>query len=287
MNKKKMEPSGTTGSEIDDALENDRHFVTSLYRGLELLRCFQPGERFLGNQDIAKRINLPKSTVSRLTNTLTKLGYLSYSENLGKYSLGAAVLSLGYAYISYMDIRQIARPLMQELADFAGASVAISARDRLEMIYIENCRSNSTVFTMRTSVGSHLPIGTSAAGRAYLCAIKEKERDYLMDQIRLRNGDEWPKLKAGIEQALKDYEERGFCMSIGDYMKDLNGVATAYVPADGSEILSFNLGAPAFQMRRHMIEDNIGPHLIALVNNVKAGMNKHWYNIQTQERNTP
>lgn len=263
------------GIDLSDALDNDRHFVTSLFRGLELLRCFQPSEKFLGNQEIAKRINLPKSTVSRLTNTLSKLGYLVYSESMGKYSLGTAVLSLGYAYLSYMDIRQIARPLMQKLADYAGASVAISSRDRLDMVYIENCRSNSTVFTMRTTIGSHLPIAESAAGRAYLCGIKEKERDYLMDQIRLHSKQDWNQLKAGIEQSLLDYEERGYCMSLGEYMKDLNGVAVPYIPPDGSEVLSFNLGAPAFQMRRHMIEDDIGPHLIELVRTVKAEMQRH------------
>jgi DNA-binding IclR family transcriptional regulator len=272
---RKQSKSPVAGSDLSDALDNDRHFVTSLYRGLELLRCFQPGEKFLGNQEIAKRINLPKSTVSRLTNTLTKLGYLVYSESMGKYSLGTAVLSLGYAYLSYMDIRQVARPMMQKLADYAGASVAISARDRLDMVYIENCRSNSTVFTMRTTIGSHLPIAQTAVGRAYLCGIKEKERDHLMDLIRQHYEQDWPQLKAGIEQALLDYEERGFCMSLGDYMKDLNGVAVPYIPPDGSEVLSFNLGAPAFQLRRHMIEDDIGPHLIELVRSVTAEMYRH------------
>lgn len=275
MKRENQEKPFTATDDLKDALEHDRHFVTSLFRGLELLRCFQPGEKFLGNQEIAKRINLPKSTVSRLTNTLTKLGYLVYSESLGKYSLGTAVLSLGYAYLSYMDIRQVARPMMQELADRAGASVGISARDRLDMVYIENCKSNSTAFTLRTTIGSHLPIATTSAGKAYLCGIKEKERNHLMDQIRQHNEQEWPQLKAGIEQAFIDYEERGFCMSLGDYMKDLNAVAVPYVPPDGSEVLSFNLGAPAFQLRRHMIEDDIGPHLIELVRSVKAQMHRH------------
>ncbi len=58
----------------------DRHFVTALARGLELLACFRHGDRMLGNQDLARRCGLPKSTVSRLTNTLTKLGYLVFVE---------------------------------------------------------------------------------------------------------------------------------------------------------------------------------------------------------------
>ena len=97
--------------------ENDRQMVRALARGLEVLRCFKPGDRFLGNHEIAVRTGLPKPTISRLTHTLTNLGYLHYSEKFGKYYLGSAVLSLGYSMLANMDIRQIARPAMHDLAE--------------------------------------------------------------------------------------------------------------------------------------------------------------------------
>ena len=80
-------------SAVTAAAKADRHFVTALGRGLEVLACFRHGDRMLGNQDIARACGLPKSTVSRLTNTLTKLGYLVYVEDSAKYSLGTATLS--------------------------------------------------------------------------------------------------------------------------------------------------------------------------------------------------
>src|SRR6187402_2739745 len=54
----------------------DRHFVTALARGLDLLACFRARDRVLSNQELARRSGLPKSTISRLTYTLTKIGYL-------------------------------------------------------------------------------------------------------------------------------------------------------------------------------------------------------------------
>jgi DNA-binding IclR family transcriptional regulator len=50
--------------------------------------------------------------------TLTKLGYLIYAEESAKYSLGTATLSLGSAMLSRLDIRRLAHPLMQQLAEF-------------------------------------------------------------------------------------------------------------------------------------------------------------------------
>ncbi len=117
--------------------KTDRHFVTALARGLEVLASFRHGDRMLGNQELSKRCGLAKSTVSRLTHTLTSLGYLIYVEASAKYSLGTATLSLASAMLSKLDIRKLAHPLMQELAEFGQCLVSLGSRDRLSMIYID------------------------------------------------------------------------------------------------------------------------------------------------------
>lgn len=262
-----------TTESVDLGEENDRQSVRALARGLEVLRCFKPGDRLLGNQEIAQRTGLPKPTVSRLTYTLTGLGYLNYSEKFGKYYLGTAVLALGYTMLANMDVRKIARPFMRDLAEYAQASVAVGVQDRLNMLYVDAYRSSSTV-TLTLDVGSQIPIATTSMGRALLCALPEEERSVLLEQIRLRNEEQWPKIEAGVMQARKDYEERGFCFSLGEWKKDVHAVATALVPADGSRILVFSCAGAAFQLRRHMLEDDIGPRLLNLVTNVQEALDR-------------
>lgn len=149
----------------------DRQIVTALARGLSVLRCFRQGDRFLGNQEIAERAGLPKATVSRLTHTLTVLGYLNHSKRFNQYSLGAAVLSLGHSMRGNLDILKSARPLMQELADHAEASVSLAARDGLHMVYLENCVASANMITLRIDVGARTRIANTAMGRALLCKI--------------------------------------------------------------------------------------------------------------------
>src|ERR1044071_7867275 len=67
--------------------KEDRHFVTALARGLEVLACFRSGDTLLGNGDLAERCRLPKSTVSRLSQTLARLGYLRHGDDVAKYRL--------------------------------------------------------------------------------------------------------------------------------------------------------------------------------------------------------
>ncbi|KQV87221.1 IclR family transcriptional regulator [Massilia sp. Root351] len=245
----------------------DRQFVHALARGLELLRCFGPGEVYLTNAELAKRSSLPKPTVSRLTHTLTTLGYLNYSESLGKYQLGAGVLALGYRMLSAMDLRKLARPLMEQLAEYAQASVSLGARDRLSMVYVESCRSSANV-TLRLDVGARIPMATTAMGKALLCVLPEAERNYLLDRVRQRDQANWPQVKAGVEQGFKDYQDRGFCMSAGEWQGDVHAVGVPVLGLDGEQVMAFNCGGPAFLLSHARLEQDLGPKLVQLVRRI-------------------
>ena len=256
--------------EADEENSKDRQFVTALARGLEVLRCFKPRDRHLGNQDIAERTGLPKPTVSRLTYTLTRMGYLFHDEKLGKYQLGTGVLSLGFSLLTNMDVLKIARPLMQELANYSHTVVSVGTRDRLGMVYLDGRHSTDATVSLRREPGTRVPIASTAMGRALLCGLPEGERETLMDHIRKRDPARWPKHKAGIEQSLRDYQERGFCLSIGDWRSDVNAVGVPMPPIAGTRLLTFNCAAPSFVLRQHMIEDDIGPRLLNLVRTVES-----------------
>ena len=251
--------------------EHDRKFVVALARGLDVLRAFTPSEGVLGNQEIVTRTGLPKATVSRLTYTLTKLGYLTHIERLGEYQLAPAALSIGYSTLANMRIRQVARPYMQELANYAGASVSLGSRDRLNLIYVEHCRSRGAVM-LRLDMGSRIPIATTAMGRALIAALPEREREWLMNHIARREGDRWPKIRAGIERAIKDLSMRGFTASVGEWQPDVSSVGVPLIMSDGSGVFAFNCGAPAFHFTREKLESDIGPRLVNMVRNVEVAL---------------
>lgn len=246
--------------------KEDRHFVTALARGLDVLSAFRSRDRMLGNQELARRCGLPKSTISRLTYTLTKHGYLEHAEdgsgNTG-YRLGSAVLALGSAMLARMDMRQMARPLMQELADHSRAMVSLGMRDRLSMIYVENCRSESAL-TLSLDVGSRIPLATTAMGRAYLAVCGERERQDLTERIRDLDEVAWPRIREGIEAALAQYQELGCCTSFGEWQKDVNAIAIAFRPPGGRSVMAINCGGPGFNLSREFLLQEVRPQLLAL-----------------------
>lgn len=250
----------------------DRKFVVALARGLEVLRAFTPTVGQLSNQEIAARAQLPRPTVSRLTYTLMRLGYLTQLEQGGKYQLAPAALAIGYAALAQMGIRRVARPFMQELAEYAGASVALGSRDRMSVVYVEHCRSNSPV-TIRLETGSRIPIVATAMGRAIMAVLPEAEREEICARAAARNPERWPKLRDGIDSALDHYRRFGFTLSVGDWEEGVNAVGVPLVAADGSGVFAFNCGAPAFLISPQRLDDDIGPRLVELVHKVESVLN--------------
>jgi DNA-binding IclR family transcriptional regulator len=254
--------------------EGDRQFATTLARGLEVLRCFTPLEPMLGNKEISVRTGLPKPTVSRLTYTLTKLGYLRHNMRLGKYQLGSAVLSIGYPLLASMSVRQIARPYMKELADYCNGSVSMGIRDRLNMVYVESCRSGNGITTL-PDIGTAVPIAQAAIGRAYLAACTPPEREALLNQMKVKQPEMLAKYRVPIERGVEDVRSRGFCSSVGELRREVHAVGVPMRRSVDGEIVAFNCGAPAFMLKKGQLEDDIGPRLVAMVRNIEAALGIH------------
>lgn len=248
------------GNDIVRHKADDRHFVTALARGLEVLASFRSGDGTLSNQEIAQRCRLPKSTVSRLTATLTRLGYLTIDEASGKYQLGIATLSLGVGMLAKLDIRQVARPLMQEVADFSQASVSLAVRDRLSMLYIENCRSRAAL-TLSLDVGSRVPIASSAIGRAYLAGAGGNERHEVIERVSELDPQTGEAIVRGLEAALADYDHHGCACSFGDWNPNVNAVAVSLKLGGRFPPMALNCGGPAFQLSPEFLLKEVRPRL--------------------------
>lgn len=232
--------------------------INSVARAFSILRAFKRGERSLGNKDLSERTGLPRSSVARITETLTGLGYLEYLPAQEKYALGVGVLGLGQNYLAGLDVREAARPLMQALADEMHATVALGARDGDQMVFLEICHG-SQPFGLRLGVGERVPRGTTALGRAVHAALPEEERKRVVEAVKKAvKGETREKLLKGLEQGVKDYERFGFCLSLGDWEKSVHAVG---VPMGRMALSCFG---PPHLMTRAKLVNEVGPRLVAL-----------------------
>ncbi len=183
----------------------------SLERGVEILRAFRQGSELLGNGELAERTGLPKSTVSRLTQTLVGLGMLQNEVAARAYRLAPAVLGLAHAMRTGSRVLAVAAPLMRQLAERERINVGLAAPDRDEMVYLESIRYARRVAFRSVVSGQRVPMELTSLGRAYLSTLPAPRRQALQLVFRQRRQRSWGALSAEIEAALVSIQELGYC----------------------------------------------------------------------------
>ncbi|MEG0445387.1 MAG: helix-turn-helix domain-containing protein [Comamonas sp.] len=249
----------------------DKQFASTLAKGLEILMCFTPEQSFLGNKEFVARTGLDKATVSRLTYTLTQLGYLRHDIKQGKYRLGAPVLSMGYPLLASMNLRQLIRPWIKDLADEIGGMVGVSIRDRTNMVYMETCRSES-INAPPIDIGASFPIVVSANGHAWLARASTEEREKVLNQVKVLYPHLYAERIAQVKQALRDFALHGYCASLGYTRKGRISLAVPMAMPVNNEIVVFNCAIALEGAALPSDYARLGTRLVTLVRNVEVAL---------------
>lgn len=236
-------------------------FITALARGLEVLRCFRLGPQTLGNQELARLTGLPKPTISRITFTLTELGYLRYHADTGKYSPGHAALALGFGLLAGLAIRDLAKADMTALAAETGAAVALGAFDGDAMVYVEAIHGSSALY-LRLPVGYRASLDT-AMGRAYLAALEAPARQALAAGAGIA--------ARAVDEAVRDREATGCCFAIGQWQSGINAVAIAFSALTGEGLFVLSCGGPAALLPEAVLRERVAPALKRIAGQLSGG----------------
>ena len=246
----------------------DPAFATTLAHGLELLGAFRNGSGALSNADLAQHTGLSRPTVSRLTYTLAQLGYLKRDAK-GRFELGLGVLATAYPLLSAIKVRQTARPLMRDFAAYAGGTVSIAMPFGLDFIYVETLRTTDAVPHL-PDVGFSSSLAPTAVGRALLSLYSKDELEAYVKQVK----DERPGEADYVERrTLPDIElckERGFAVSLGEWRREIFGVAAPLYRTASGDCLSVNCGIPSFRFNAEQIERECGPRILGLARSIRS-----------------
>lgn len=262
----------------------DKQFATTLARGIELLRCFTAEHNELSNGELAQRTGLPRPTISRLTYTLTALGYLRHDPRSGRYAPGSALIAATYPLMASIPLRQQARPLMNALADATGAHVSMGIRDRLDIVLVETSRLPAREIqraqvdgggrSPMADVGLTLPIIGSAIGRAYLAGLAAEAREALLNEVRVKAPEDWARFEPGMRTALREHARHGFCTMDGELVTEVLAVGAAYGRLRSGETVVFNAAVQRSTVPGRgaaWLRSEIGPRLVHMVQALRDG----------------
>jgi len=254
-------------SQIEAAFERNSDFATTLAKGLAVLESFSAQRPILSTAEIAILTGLKRPTVARLAFTLVELGYLVRVE--AGYRLGLRSLTVVHPVLASMDVRQIARPLMQDLADDIRGTVSIGVLDGCNLVYVETARSADTGPHI-PDIGSSVPVLSTALGRALVFMLPASERTALEKRFAQETPDLWRDKRNALASNMKSCARRGFTCSYGDLVQQTFAVAAPLYHDPALGYFAINCGIPAFRLRSNQLEDEFGPRIAKLAGLINA-----------------
>ena len=220
-------------------------YSQSLERGLAILSAFTSDRPLLGISELARAVELSRSTAHRYVATLAKLGYLDQDPATRKYRLGPRVLDLGFSAINSMELREIAAPHLQELSDKTGHTVNMAILDGVDIVYIERCRSSQQgqrEIDLNLHVGSRLPAYCTSMGKVLLAFLPEDERRALLARIEfVRRGPNTLAGKGALSSELAEVRRRGIAVNNEELAYGLRSIAVPVWSESGEAVAAINL----------------------------------------------
>ena len=153
-----------------------------LAKGLAVIRTFTREHAALTLSDVARGAGIPAATARRCLLTLEELGYVMRSGR--SFLLRPKVLELGAAYLESMNIEQVTKTYLEELARATSDSAALCVLDGVEIVYVART-SVRTLLRLEAHVGSRFPAHATSTGRVLLAGVSPELLQRYFDTARL------------------------------------------------------------------------------------------------------
>jgi len=249
-------------------MANDPQFVTALARGMDILRCFSPEKPILTNNVISAMTGLPRSSISRLTHTLVKIGALDYDTDSRAYRLGLSMLSLQPAALAGTRMVDQVVPHMAELAQQLGARVLLTAYENFGLTVVQGACTNPDI-PAPNDVGYRYAIPRRAMGRTCLASSSGHEREKILAHLAQGDQGRSETLHSELDQAVKSYRSRGYCTSLGEARPGNNSISVSLNMPHLGRRLFLSCGGPAARLPERHLHDRVAPLLMRSANEIE------------------
>ncbi len=237
---------------LERPANHGKYMVPGLERGLRVLFILANERSELSLTEISERLGAPRSSVFRICYTLDQLGLLRRTQH--GYALGPRILSLGFDYLSSLDIVEIARPELAALRDDTGASAHLGVLSGTDVVYIAQVPSLRQLAS-RVAVGSRFPAHAMSMGRLLLSSLPAVEFDTLYTGIELKRfTNETPGTIEDLRQKIAAERERGYVISRSSFEAGIVAVAAPVMDRDGKVVAAINISGPAASLDTGALE---------------------------------
>ena len=267
----KADPLDTNGNETNPAELNgkgDTQGASVIVNAIAVLRSFTADEPLLGVTEIANRVGLHKSTVSRILATFEQENLVERDEDTRRFRLGLGLIAVAGPLLAELEERRVAYPVLRELTELTGETSALMMWQGSESICVEQIASRHQI-KHTTPLGARYNDALSASVQVFLATEpEERVRSLLLSGAITYSGLDNASLDDYLIR-LKDDSRRGWAVNYGESSLDEVGVAAPVYDHRGDVVAAVLIPAPRFRVSQERLQ-NLGESCAAAANKITA-----------------
>jgi len=231
----------------------DPDFMTSLARGLHVIRAFAGVDRRLTIADVSRATGLTRAVVRRCLYTLKELGYAQTEGRM--YFLQPRILNLGYAYLSTAPVPIAAQPVLEEMSETLGEASSVAVLDDGAVVYVGRA-ATKRIMSVTLGVGSRLPAYCTALGRVLLAHLTDEQVNIELSKVDFtQHTKHTVTSRKRLEELLVEVRQEGFALNDQELEIGLRSIAVPVRNVVGTVVAAMNVSSQASRVsRRELLE---------------------------------
>ena len=210
-----------------------------MQRAIAVLDALADGGAELGTNEIARRTGINASSISRLLSTLTDARLVQHLPATGRYRLGVRILQLASAARENLDLRAVARPLLEELAELSGETVTLSLPGEHDVLTVDFVQSSRSVRSV-AEIGRNSIAHATATGKIFLACGGHLPDGDLPAFTEATITD-----RSDLAAAIVEIGARGYAVAVRERDNDLSAMAVPVLDRAGQLIAILGVQGPA------------------------------------------
>ena len=220
----------------------------SLARGLNMLALLGESKHGLELHEIAKVLDIPKSSAFNLLHTLLDMQFVEFKASTSHYNLSMKMFEIGAKAVRRTNIDTVIREQMQEIYLAMNEPVHCGVQDGTDVVYIDRIESTRSI-RMTARIGFRIPLYCTAMGRAILACMPDSEvRELLKNQEFKRLTPYTVKNRDALIQELAIVREQGYAIESQESNENVCCMGVAACDREGVARYAISVSAPIFRM---------------------------------------
>lgn len=230
--------------------------LSSVQNALKILSCFSFEQTEKRVTQIAKELDIAKSTASRLLSTLASEGFVKKNDETQKYSLGTKILTLYSILVSNREVVKEAKPILEQLAIDTSESVQLAEIEGKNVVYIDHIKSTYPI-QITSHIGLVYPVHCTSSGKVLLA---HQEQHIIKEILKNKLEKYSPATITDPKILIKEFEEirkQGFCYIENEFIEGIVSIAAPIFDYDEKVIAAVSLAGPIQRISTDKAQRNI------------------------------